>query len=197
MNEDKALKILAEAFDKAVKEFGEKKLVEAICKQGENVEIKVGQKWRTRGGVVVEIVKDDGSALVPFLSNKGVWYGRDGSWPLLEQSEHDLIELVSDDQKSAAESLRKRILEIDKDRAELVKQLEDLGFSLIENLEQKDWQKGDVVECVIAADYITKGKMYLISRGENEYGEVVIQKDDDGEVCNRLAKYFKFHHRPQ
>lgn len=43
MNEDKALKILAEAFDKAVKEFGEKKLVEALLNSEETVEIKVGQ----------------------------------------------------------------------------------------------------------------------------------------------------------
>lgn len=63
MNEDKALKILADAFDKAVKEFGEKKLVESLIKQGETMEIKVGQKWRTRGedkyGDVI-IQEDDG-----------------------------------------------------------------------------------------------------------------------------------------
>lgn len=203
MNEDKALKILAEAFDKAVKEFGEKKLVEAICKQGENVEIKVGQKWRTRGGVVVEIVKDDGSALVPFLSNKGFWYNRNGCWTLSEQSEHDLIELIREGQCRTgtvtlytAESLRERIFEIDKERAELVKQLAELGFTLIGNHDPRDWQKGDVVECVMDSDYFTAGKLYVIERGEDKYGDVIIQEDDEGDECWYNAKNFKFHHRP-
>src|SRR5574344_2024164 len=190
MSEDKALKILAEAFDKAVKEFGEKKLVEAIHKQGGIMEIKVGQKWRTRDGNVVEIAEDDGSEITPFMSDKGFWYDRDGNVYGYKPSKYDLMELIQDDQPitkggvySTAESLRNRILEIDKERAVLVKQLTELGFSLIENPDPRDWQKGDVVECVTDILFFTKGKMYVIERGEDKYGDGIIQEDDEGDEC--------------
>lgn len=192
MNKDKALKIIAEAFDKAVKEFGEKKLVESIRKQGGIMEIKVGQKWRTRDGNVVQTVEDDGSE-PRFKGSNGNWYYEDGvTWlPNL-----DLTELIQDEKQSTAESLRSRILEIDKERAVLVKQLAELGFSIRENHEPRDWQKGDVVECVKDLHFFTEGNMYVIECGEDKYGDVIIQEDDEGDECWVPSYCFKFHHRP-
>lgn len=160
------------------------------------MEIKVGQKWRTRCGSIVEIVKFDGTELLPFMSSGGNWYDNDGNEYGYKPSKYDLIELVQDDVQPNAESLRARILEIDKERAGLVNQLAELGFTLNGNLDPRDWQKGDVVECVMDSDYFTAGKMYVIERGGDKYGDVIIQEDDDGDECWRYAKNFRFHHRP-
>lgn len=219
MDEVKVVKILSEAFDKtikeAVKEFGEKKLVEAISKQCVTMVIKVGQFWRTRDGDVVQIVEDDGSETMSFKSNKDFWYDSNGRAIGCVRSKHDLIDLIQDDQpitkevvSFTAKSLRNRILEINKERVELMKQLEELGFSMTEDTKQpllpkvlpKDWQDGDIVMCVEEIPFLTIGASYVIERGEDSgedsLFEVYIKKDDTG--CPRWypSYCFKFQYRP-
>ena len=58
------------------------------------IEIEVGQKWRTRGGATVEILRfDSEDANLPWRSSQG-WHRADGTFDVRNRPEHDLIELV-------------------------------------------------------------------------------------------------------
>ena len=58
------------------------------------IEIEVGQKWRTRGGVTAEIFRfDSEDANQPWRSSQG-WHRADGTFNVRNMPEHDLIELV-------------------------------------------------------------------------------------------------------
>lgn len=68
------------------------------------MEIKVGQKWRTRAGETVEIVVSETCVTkYPHKSNRQYWYDRNGRAACGEgvQHEQDLIELITDDPPQA------------------------------------------------------------------------------------------------
>lgn len=60
------------------------------------LEIKVGHRYRTRSGDVVEITGNDGHYIWPFVGvNKNgeiTSFAKDGTWSIGEESQKDLIE---------------------------------------------------------------------------------------------------------
>lgn len=67
------------------------------------LEIKVGHRYRTRSGEVVEIVGNDGHQIYPFTGhfvgqNESIYFTGHGEWGLPgKESEFDLIEELPDD----------------------------------------------------------------------------------------------------
>ena len=102
-----------------------------------SVEIKVGQKWKTRGGDVVEIV-EDAQDYQPFKGSNGYWYFKSGVAYKEYPSEEDLVKLLTEEY--AAESLRNSILEVRSKREELQKeilQLDEQEKEAVEKLKEQ------------------------------------------------------------
>lgn len=57
--------------------------------------LELGKKYRTRGGSIVTIVKDDGSAVYRYYGSNGFWYEIDGRSSSHDQnSPHDIVSLA-------------------------------------------------------------------------------------------------------
>lgn len=61
----------------------------------EDLKIKVGQKWKTRGGEIVRIVLDEKDDQ-PFKTSEGTWHFTNGRmWEDMDIEDHrDLVEKI-------------------------------------------------------------------------------------------------------
>lgn len=59
-----------------------------------DLNIQVGQKWKTRDGVIVKIVFDEQDEQ-PFKTDAGTWHFKDGRmWDFPIEDDGDLVEMI-------------------------------------------------------------------------------------------------------
>ena len=99
----------------------------------EDIDFKVGQKWRTRGGEVFEISKvfDDFNLSYPIDTVNATSHRRNGLEHKNREGKNDLVELVTE----PVEEEVTEVIETYKDNADLLEYTDNYGLKVEENTE--------------------------------------------------------------